>query len=69
MELTKQDKKHIKDEVSKLVFRINIESQEYAKLYEKTYLEELIERLKERIETIEYVNKLTILASTPKQQP
>lgn len=57
MELTKQDRKHIEDEVSRFVFRITIESQEYAKLYEKTYLLALMQKLKERVDIIELVAK------------
>ena len=41
MELTKKDKKHIEEEVTKLMFRFNVECTEYARLYERTYLEEL----------------------------
>ena len=42
MELTKQDKKHIEERVRKLSFRIVEEANEYMKLYERTYYEEVI---------------------------
>ena len=42
MELTKQDKKHIQERVDKLSFRIVDEANEYARLYEKSYYEEVI---------------------------
>ena len=43
MELTKQDKKHIRERVNKLSFRIADEANEYARLYEKSYYEKVIE--------------------------
>ena len=53
MELTKQDKKHIKYRVDKLRWRIVDEAAEYARLYEKTFYEELIKVCQERIEIID----------------
>ena len=53
MELTKQDKKHIKERVDKLRWRIVDEAAEYARLYEKTFYEEVIKMCQERIETID----------------
>lgn len=53
MELTKQDKKHIKEQVSKLSFRIVDEGKEYARLYEKRYYEEIINLCQQRIEGID----------------
>ncbi len=53
MELTKQDKKNIKERVRKLSFRIIDEGQEYARLYEKTYYEEIINLCQQRIEGID----------------
>ncbi len=53
MELTKQDKKHIKEQVRKLSFRIIDEAKEYARLYEKTYYEEIITLCQQRIEGID----------------
>ena len=53
MELTKQDKKHIKEQVRKLSFRIIDEAKEYARLYEKTYYEEIITVCQQRIEGID----------------
>lgn len=53
MELTKQDKKHIQEQVRKLQWRIVDEATEYAKLYEKAYLEAVIETCKSRIEAID----------------
>ena len=44
MELTKQDKKHIQERVDKLSFRIVDEANEYARLYEKSYYEEVIKK-------------------------
>ena len=53
MELTKQDKKHIRERVNKLSFRIADETNEYARLYEKSYYEKVIEVCQRRIETID----------------
>ena len=53
MELTKQDKKHIKERVDKLRWRIVDEAAEYARLYEKTFYEEVIKMCQERIDTID----------------
>ena len=53
MELTKQDKKHIQERVNKLSFRIADEANEYARLYEKSYYEEVIKMCQERIEIID----------------
>ena len=53
MELTKQDKKHIEEQVRKLSFRIVEEAKEYMKLYERTYYEEGIKMCQEKIDTID----------------
>ena len=53
MELTKQDRKHIKERVNKLQWRIVDEAAEYARLYEKTFYEEIIKMCQERIEIID----------------
>ena len=53
MELTKQDKKHIRDRVNKLSFRIADEANEYARLYEKSYYEEVIKMCQARIHVID----------------
>ena len=53
MELTKQDKKHIQERVRKLSFRIVEEANEYAKLYEKSYYEKVIEVCQARIDAID----------------
>ena len=68
MELTKQDKKHIEDEVSRLAFRITVESQEYAKLYEKMYLLTLMRKLRDRLDIIELVAKNEMRMSETEQQ-
>ena len=52
MELTKQDKKHIQKRVRKLSFRLTDEANEYARLYEKSYYEEVIKKCQERISII-----------------
>ena len=52
MELTKQDKKRIQDRVNKLSFRLGDEANEYARLYEKSYYEEVIKKCQERISII-----------------
>lgn len=67
MELTKQDKRHIEDEVSRLAIRINIESREYARLYEKTYLLALIDKLQDRLHIIKLVEENGMRASETKQ--
>ena len=53
MELTKQDKKHIRERVNKLSFRIADEANEYARLYEKSYYEEVIKVCQARIDAID----------------
>ena len=55
MELTKQDKKHIEEQVRKLSFRIDEEAKEYMKLYERTYYEKVIQMCEEKIETIDAI--------------
>ena len=59
MELTKQDKKHIQERVRKLSFRIVEEAKEYMRLYEKTYLEEVIKMCQEKIETIDALKEMS----------
>lgn len=65
MELTKKDKRHIEEEVRKLQFRIVAESREYARLYEKSYLEALKEKIDERIDVIEQYNISLLKISEP----
>lgn len=65
MELTKKDKRHIEEEVRKLQFRIVVESREYARLYEKTYLEALKEKINERIDVIDQYNNALLKISEP----
>ena len=60
MELTKQDKKHIRERVNKLSFRIVEEANEYAKLYEKSYYEEVIKVCQARIDAIDYLHGQTL---------
>ena len=59
MELTKQGKKHIRDRVNKLSFRIADEANEYAKLYEKSYYEEVIKMCQARIDAIDFYHEQT----------
>ena len=59
MELTKQDKKHINEQVRKLSFRIVEEAKEYMKLYERTYYEEVIKMCEQKIETIDALEELS----------
>ena len=65
MELTKKDKRHIEEEVRKLQFRIAAESREYARLYEKTYLKALREKIDERIDVIDQCNNSMLKLSEP----
>ena len=65
MELTKKDKRHIEEEVRKLQFRIGAESREYARLYEKTYLEVLKEKINERIDVIDQCDNAMLKLSEP----
>ena len=65
MERTKKDKRHIEEEVRKLQFRIVVESREYARLYEKTYLEALKEKINERIDVIDQYNNAMLKLSEP----
>ena len=64
MELTKQDKKHIEERVKKLNLRVVDEAMEYARLYEKTFYEEVIKMCQERIEVIDlYHEQVTNVAN------
>ena len=64
MELTKQDKKHIQERVNKLSFRIVDEANEYARLYEKSYYEKVIEVCQRRIDAIDiYHEQVTKVAN------
>ena len=63
MELTRQDKKHIEELVRKLSFRIVEESKEYMRLYEKTYLEEVIKMCQSQIDAIDYLHEQTLKIS------
>lgn len=63
MELTKQDKKHIDERVRKLSFRVVEESKEYMRLYEKTYLEEVIKMCQSQIDAIDYLHEQTLKIS------
>ena len=63
MELTKQDKKHIQERVSKLSFRIVDEAKEYMFLYEKTYYQEVIKMCQSHIDAIDYIQKQTLKIS------
>lgn len=69
MELTKKDKRHIEEEVRQLQFRIVAESREYARLYERTYLEALKEKIDERIDVIEqYYNSMLKISEPNKTE-
>ena len=64
MELTKQDKKHIEERVKKLQWLVVDEAAEYARLYEKTFYEEVIKMCQERIEVIDmYHEQVTKVAN------
>lgn len=64
MELTKQDKKHIMERVKKLQWRVVDEAAEYARLYEKSFYEEVIKMCQERIELIDlYHERITDVAN------
>ena len=68
MELTKKDKKHIEERVRKLSFRIVEESKEYMRLYEKTYLEEIIKMCQSQIDAIDYLHEQTLKISNNETQ-
>ena len=68
MELTRQDKKHIEERVRKLSFRIVEESKEYMRLYEKTYLEEVIKMCQSQIDAIDYLHEQTLKISNNETQ-
>ena len=59
MELTKQDKKHIEEQVRKLSFRIANEAKEYQRLFERSYYEEVIKMCEERIDAIDALKELS----------
>ena len=63
MELTKQDKQHIDEQVRKLSFRIDDEAKEYMNLYQKTYYEKVIQMCQYKIDAIEYVREQTLKIS------
>ena len=64
MELTKQDKRHIEERVKKMKLRVVDEAAEYARLYEKTFYEEVIKMCQERIEVIDvYHEQVTRVAN------
>ena len=65
MELTKKDKRHIEEEARKLQSRIVVESREYARLYEKSYLEAIKDKIDERIEMLEYLAEKSMELSEP----
>ena len=67
MELTKQDKKHIQERVNKLSFRIVDEANEYARLYEKSYYEEVIKKCQERISIINTLHEQVTKAANKEQ--
>ena len=68
MELTKKDKKHSEERVRKLSFRIVEESKEYMRLYEKTYLEEVIKMCQSQIDAIDYLHEQTLKISNNETQ-
>ena len=68
MELTKKDKKHIEERVRKLSFRVVEESKEYMRLYEKTYLEEVIKMCQSQIDAIDYLHEQTLKISNNETQ-
>ena len=59
MELTKQDKKHIEEQVRKLSFRIVDDANEYMHLYQKKYYEKVIEMCEQKIEAIDALSELS----------
>lgn len=65
MELTKQDKKHIAQCVDRLTYRIVVESQEYAQLYEYSYLDALIKRLEIRRDALNLYKEQSLKVSEP----
>ena len=67
MELTKQDKKHIEEQVRNLSFRLVEEAKEYMNLYESTYYEEVIKMCQDQIDAIEYVHEQTLKISNNDQ--
>ena len=68
MELTKQDKKHIRERVRKLSFRIVEDAKEYMLLYEKTYYEEVIKMCQAKIDAIDYLHEQTLKISNNETQ-
>ena len=57
MELTKQDKKHIQEQVDKINLRIVDEAKEYSRLYERTFYETLIDRLRTEIAALDVLSE------------
>ena len=63
LELTKQDKKIIEEQVNMLSFRIVEEANAYMHLYEKTYYEKVIEMCQKRIEGIDLYHDMVTKAA------
>ena len=57
MELTKQDKKHIQEQVDKINLRIVDEAKGYSRLYERTFYETLIDRLRTEIAALDVLSE------------
>lgn len=57
MELTKKDKRQLEKEADKFVWKIQSHASEYAKLYEKSYYQAIIEKLQYKIEAIDSLSE------------
>lgn len=68
MELTKQDKKHIEEQVRNLSFRLVEEAKEYMNLYESTYYEEVIKMCQSQIDAIDYIHKQALKVANNETQ-
>lgn len=60
MELTKKDLKQIEQDTEDVMMSITACATEYAKLYEVTFYERLIDRIKAKKEAVEYVHDYSL---------
>lgn len=68
MELSKQDKRHIDEQVKKLQMRMHYEATEYAKLCERYYYEQVIQKCRDCIDILDALHENAInYANSPTQ--
>lgn len=63
MRLTKEDKRRIESDVQKVEFRIEAKISEYERLYERTYLEALREKIDIKLKVLDDYPEMLMDAS------